>query len=100
MRDADHDAAIPAEARLEHLIAGGDAEIFWIPEATTPRQVEARAALRDGLIAYERAFGRANLLRQLALSSACLRRIDDLVREQAAALATGGDADAEGYDAR
>ena len=62
-----HDDATPMEARLEHLIQGEGADIFWVPEPATDAQVDAQCALSAALRQYERAFGLENTIQQLNL---------------------------------
>lgn len=69
------DDSTPLEVRLEELITGEQADIFWLPVARSDEQLRVQAALSTALVAYERAFGTENTIQQLDLLRVTTRAI-------------------------
>lgn len=66
MSDGTHTGK-PDHVSLSELITGKGAEVFWLPEARSTEQRDARAALVLALHGFERAFGVEATVRQMAL---------------------------------
>lgn len=64
---SDGNSGKPDDITLTEIITGAGAEVFWLPDARTTEQKDAKANLALALQRFERVFGLDSTARQLAL---------------------------------